>query len=42
MGLFKKLRAIAPVMKLLAPKVPIDEVLKIKDAITAATRKDKK
>ena len=39
MGLFRKLRAIAPAVKLLAPKVPIEEVLAIKDAITAATKK---
>jgi len=42
MGLFRKLRAIAPVVKLLAPKVPIDEVLAIKDAISAATKKGAK
>ncbi len=38
-GLFRKLRALAPVIKLLAPKVPIDAVLEIKDAIKAATKK---
>lgn len=43
MGLFKKLRTLAPVIKLLAPKVPIDAVLEIKDAVTAVTKKkDKK
>ncbi len=39
MGLFRKLRALAPVIKLLAPKVPIDAVLEIKDAVTKATKK---
>jgi hypothetical protein len=42
MGLFRKLRAIAPVIKLLAPGVPIDAVLEIKDAVHAATKKAKK
>jgi hypothetical protein len=42
MGLFRKLRQLAPIIKLLAPKVPIDAVLEVKDAITAATKKEKK
>ncbi len=42
MGLFRKLRALAPVIKLLAPRVPIDAVLEIKDAVKAATKKKPK
>ena len=42
MGLFRKLRNLAPVIKIFAPKAPIDEVLAVKDAITAATKKDRK
>lgn len=42
MGLFRKLRAIAPVIKLLTPKVPIDAVLEVKDAVAKATKKKPK
>jgi hypothetical protein len=42
MGLFKKLRQFAPIIKLIAPKVPVDAVLEVKDAVTAATKKKAK